>query len=83
MAYLFLSQHHKTNAGESCETYCSKDDPFRVNTYSSSISVHLLAFKFATCCSFSFAFVLLNDVKVETKGSLFDLAISSDLAKLM
>lgn len=26
MAYLFLSQHHKANAGEwSCETYCSKD----------------------------------------------------------
>lgn len=30
MAYLFLSQHHKTNAGEwSCETYCSEDYPLR------------------------------------------------------
>lgn len=49
--------------------------------YLSSISEHLLAFEFATCCSFSFAFVLLNDVEVETKGSVFDLPISTDLAR--
>lgn len=45
MAYLFLSQHHKTNAGEwSCETYSSKDDT-TVSAHSfSSFSSLLLIF---------------------------------------
>lgn len=59
MAYLFLSQHHKANAGEwSCETYCSKD--YRGLCLSANVSAHTSESHMDTMQEYYFSPLFIN-----------------------